>query len=740
MAYEKVLFLLLLCGGAFTMQLQGFYKVCLNHCSPTCSDLKVAEQLQFASKVKMDCKCDPDCEIYGDCCHDHPKTDQTPTFTALSVKGLALQCHTTYLTCSDFENENNIWMVSACPGDSDELEENCTGSPSLPPVSDLATGVVYKNEYCAMCNMVENIIPWRYVYQCRDQPYLGRLPGINRTVTIEDIEAGCKLCSFAAPKFNLSSSGLPSPPPRACQPHISTCLAREELFRAWDQEFYEEIVHQCTDGVFSLVQDPLSNLDSVTTYRNQYCAICNNVHAQCYRDDIPCSNIFTEPTEVVSFSLLLDVFGDGKVVVHSETEIITISVTCSPGEVFNPVSKECRSSVCPEGYAVNGGACYQSMLNTSVVNTSLDCYRFRLNDSDYEDLGNETIRVNGVLYQVVSYESGHPIICLTQNGTKEENITVLYYDYPTGYLYLTYIGCSLSVIGCALIIVTYGLFKTLRTVSGKNLINLAAVILTADLFILISGPISSHSSNSSFCTATAIILHALFLAQFSWMSIMMFEVARNFRKGIQLSPLDSNRFKKRIFFAYLVLGWSIPLSITAISVIVNFSADDLILYGVLEDGTRGSCWINHVESAIIAFIVPVALAVVFNGVCFAFIAVVLCNAWKNRRTLDTSNNASYFRILITVFTVTGLTWIFGFTAILAGTSWAWYPFIILNSAQGFVMALGFLLTIKVRTLYRDMISSSLSSVKEVSLSHSSGQAMKPHKVESETSRKETSSV
>ena len=67
-------------------------------------------------------------------------------------------------------------MVSACPEDWPasqdddvlrEVDEKCSnGSDTLPPVTDLDVGVVYKNEYCAVCHQVTNIQPWMYRYGC----------------------------------------------------------------------------------------------------------------------------------------------------------------------------------------------------------------------------------------------------------------------------------------------------------------------------------------------------------------------------------------------------------------------------------------------------------------------------------------------------------------------------------------------------------------------------------------------
>ena len=76
-----------------------------------------------------------------------------------------------------------------------------------------------------------------------------------------------------------------------------------------------------------------------------------------------------------------------------------------------------------------------------------------------------------------------------------------------------------------------------------------------------------------------------------------------------------------------------------------------------------------------------------------------------------------------MFSITGLTWIFGSLAILIGDDWAWYAFIILTSTQGLVICAAFIFTQKIVGLYKKLllpsfyqiISSKTNSTQESSL-------------------------
>ena len=457
----------------------------------------------------------------------------------------------------------------------------------------------------------------------------------------------------------------------------------------------------------------------------------------------------------IPFTITLSNLGGGQVEVSVMSESVRVAVNCPEGEAA--IGLECRPTLCPAGYAETGGRCafqinnnnsssgevmcltdlvalnssdyirvdnetvsYENLIvriiefdssgrpvvcpnNATAVGILINCpiRLVALNDSEYTDLGNDTVMLGDEIIDVIEYDGfGRPLICPPNETTIIRNTTV--YSYPTGYFILTYIGCSLSVIGSALVLLTYGIFKDLRTLPSLILMNVAAAILMNNLFILIGGPVTQAFPSLGLCATVAICLHFFFLAQFAWMSIMSFQMARTFYQARKLK-INSKGNKKKVLAFYSLFGWGVPLLIVATSIIVNFATDHLVLYGVLADGTLGSCWINHLESAIVAFVVPLVVSLVFNMVLFVIVTVFLIVAYRSHAKVNKNQNLPFFRVNVAVFSVTGLTWVFGFIAILAGTSWAWYPFIVFNSTQGFVIFIVFLLTKRVLKLYLNLL-------------------------------------
>ena len=541
-----------------------------------------------------------------------------------------------------------------------------------------------------------------------------------------------------------------------------SCLDRDILQNVtgvqWNETMYQTVKAEC----FGVTQAPVVH-DPNIIFRNKECALCNGIPEN--ETNYLCILPFDfSKRPGLSFSVFLDINNDGLIILSSDNITTTIEVSCSRTEIYDPVLRACRSidfEQCIQ--RANDGVTSAVLVNGKCItcNTQL----LALNDSNSFSYHNST----AVSYENITYAieytnvQGQPVICtnisqvldtacngslislsvsdlfsyvaadivvygseeyrvqfnnsrgesvicvdFSNNGTLVTNTTIQYYGYPIGFYVLTYIGCSLSVIGCFLVLLTYLLFKELRTLPSKILMNLALAILISNILILFGGPVAgAFPQVVELCVAIALLLHYFSLSQFSWMSIMAFEMTRTFYQAYKLRVNETKQSKRIIFTIYFIVGWSLPLLISVLTIVVNFSTEGLVLYGMLEDGTQGSCWINHVESAIVAMIVPVVISLTFNAITFVIVILFLIHAYRSQAKVKkmTKSNVSYFRLTVAVFTVSGLSWGFGFIAILTGTSWSWYPFIIFNSIQGFVIFLAFLCTKKVGKLYLSLLMS-----------------------------------
>ena len=298
-----------------------------------------------------------------------------------------------------------------------------------------------------------------------------------------------------------------------------------------------------------------------------------------------------------------------------------------------------------------------------------------------------------------------------ENGS--ENATV---EIPPQ-VYIISLFSFLSLLGCVAILLTYSLFKELRSLPGKILMNLASAILVASLFTLSSLFVVD---NVAVCRAVAVILHYTYTAEFIWMSVFSFEIARALRQANTVLISVSARMEKLGFLTYLVIGWGLPLIVVACTVAVNFTQPDFVRYGgpeKCEDGRSSCpnkyCFITEARGYIFAVFVPVGASLLFNFAAASFSGYVITRATVNRYKLHMQQTISFIRILVPVLAITGVAYvlsaIFIAISITYGYNWALYMFTALGTAQGFIVSVVFILKRRILNLYKGCFSSILLS-------------------------------
>ena len=617
------------------------------------------------------CRCDSNCNLRGElCCNLRNQSSVSRRVEDASPLDDLLKCRSIHLderTQPDWGE--SFWMVSACPTDwlpavGDDRQQkldilvNCSrGGDNFTPVTDLQTGLVYKNKYCAKCHKIQNIKEWGYTFACSLAQLWRLVLQPNFQLTSDIVQRWCLACRFRDPH----QENRAVPEGRPCVHSslvISSCLEQNYLTALTkvpiSEQLYEELKIQCQNGPFSPVASELSPVNK--PFRNQYCVLCNGIRVS--NTTLTCANPYQ------------DVYRDN-------TNHCHIEAAKTKGTNLSSIN--------------------------STLNNSLLCNEFLdlLNNSDFIQLNSQFV------IEIVGFSNRSGDICTdsSQNGTFEpNNMTITFYSsYPIALTVLTYACCSLSVIGCVFVLITYSLFKDLRTLPGKILMNLCAAIMATALFILVRILVYTLAASTEFCQTTAIFLHWLVISQFSWMTVMSCELARTMIRASRLRQTQTGGIKQNIFVTYLLVGWGIPTLLTGLSVILNYTTD------YIQYGQSSFCWIGDSNSFYAVFIAPVALSLLLNGAAFFVTTYLLVKAQRGEAKLQKQHSTSYLRIHLSVFSITGLTWVFGFVAILSKQEWAWYIFIIFTYTQGFTICAAFLFTQKVFSLYKERVWSKISS-------------------------------
>ena len=331
--------------------------------------------------------------------------------------------------------------------------------------------------------------------------------------------------------------------------------------------------------------------------------------------------------------------------------------------------------------------------------TFLDCPTalVPLNITEYTDVENGTILYENVAVTIMFYdEYGRPLVC-PSNTTSTDSFSAQLLAQLPGLQELSYIGCSLSILGTTMVLVTYTLFSELRSLAGLILMNLCIPIFAINLLFITLGPTLQSFPVKELCSTVAVALHFFYLVQFSWMSIFSCEMVRKFYLARKLLT-DSKKKERKLLVSYMFIGWCMPMVIIIISIILNVSVEGWILYGVDSDGNISLCWINHFVSSILIFLLPLVLCFSCNLLMF-LLTTFLMFSNRDASTQQKNNTFILVRVWVAVFSTTSLTWIFGFFAISSQLYWMWYPFVIFNSVQGFSIFLAFLFTKKILKLY-----------------------------------------
>ncbi|VDI70258.1 Hypothetical predicted protein, partial [Mytilus galloprovincialis] len=237
--------------------------------------------------------------------------------------------------------------------------------------------------------------------------------------------------------------------------------------------------------------------------------------------------------------------------------------------------------------------------------------------------------------------------------------------------YISAIGCGISILFLIITLVVY--FKNwnrIKSDKAKILVYLCiALILSYGLFLCLWAPLSDIKA---LCTTFAVLLHYIFLVDFSLMLAMAIEI------GVQVLYVLPTKSRVK---------WLIPICWVAPAVIVGISMGATQLEGYGD--TSDVCWLSVDNGLIWAFIGPALVIVLVNLVILALVIRTLFRTMRSKpgrsqqsksRLEKTKSGVRSICVLAPLF---GITWVFGVLSISRDLVAFQYLFAIFNSLQGF---------------------------------------------------------
>ncbi|XP_031782243.1 latrophilin Cirl isoform X2 [Nasonia vitripennis] len=269
---------------------------------------------------------------------------------------------------------------------------------------------------------------------------------------------------------------------------------------------------------------------------------------------------------------------------------------------------------------------------------------------------------------------------------------------------ITYIGCIISVVCLFLAIITFQLFRGLKSDRTTIHKNLCICLFIAEV-VFICG--IEQTWSKTLCGIVAGLLHFFFLCAFAWM----------FLEGFQLYVMLIEVFeaeKSRLRWYYLV-AYGAPLLVVGISCVIDSSGY----------GTDDYCWLSADNYFIFSFVGPVILVILANLVFLSMAIYMMCrhaNTTVSMKSKEHSRLASasgkeenalpnklqahlaWLRGAIVLVFLLGLTWTFGLLYLNKKSVIMAYIFTVLNSLQGlFIFVFHCVQNEKVRKEYRKFI-------------------------------------
>ncbi len=162
---------------------------------------------------------------------------------------------------------------------------------------------------------------------------------------------------------------------------------------------------------------------------------------------------------------------------------------------------------------------------------------------------------------------------------------------------------AFSISGALGTIITFSIFKDIRTYPIKLIIYLCVCIFLSQTFFWLAFWDQIYDSKG--CVPVAFIYHYFFLASFFW----AFSIAFNFYQMIVRRNRDAEALEKW----YHLVCWIAPMIVCVIVVSTES-------YGVIGSGSGQVCYMKTGTAVFLAFFLPGLILVSANAVIFFFIA------------------------------------------------------------------------------------------------------------------------
>ncbi|XP_064651565.1 uncharacterized protein LOC135502547 [Lineus longissimus] len=722
------------------------------------------EHSELVHYLHRSCFCDELCKVHDDCCSDFQDNVDTNegTKSTDSVYGTRLELYKKHLSLSPLTSifgyhtdgvskreaiMGTCW-VETCPEYFQEEsvrklcddDRNTYGDKFLWwPVSNMKTGITYRNMYCALCWDDREIVFWEISVGCTfSNDYTGEYFDslMADPLMADDNENSRPKRSEATTDSGIKPSDPEAGPNSAdvtpsggtdiltklqrCNKYLLNPFGIRNL-----RNFKLNIISVCPGNwTDTTVAEFCGNYtyiiyDNSTTnhlYKNIHCALCNGVREEnivCnwkHMDSITLSLGFGSSMQpFYPITVLFEPLGGRVTVTDGEKVQNDPLQNCGKNQIFDLFQQKCRKVFCPPLQEFINGTCIRRFAprvmafrplppNGSDIQPGIMCPEVKYGPEEFKILENGNVVFNGDAreFNASNFRLVNGSLYLCAHHVVSKNVSVgmvrTIYEFENAAMIISATGQIFSIVCLALNFVIYAILPPLRNTPGKTLMSLVLALFLSQLTFLVG---AGRTNNYITCVLAATLIHYFILASFVWMNALSLDLALAF-SATNLHSTDE-KAKRRRFIAFSLYGWLAPLLVVGISLVLDLFGDATgefrPRYG------RHICWISNPSAVGLLFILPLAILLTINLVLYIFTAVNIYKATVAADMVRKRDKRSLL-IYIKLSVIMGGTWIFAFVWIITKSSVVQYTFIILNSLQGAFIFFSFVFRRKVYYMLR----------------------------------------
>ena len=323
------------------------------------------------------------------------------------------------------------------------------------------------------------------------------------------------------------------------------------------------------------------------------------------------------------------------------------------------------------------------------LHTSFSRHEFRLDWSKLTiQLVNYDIKLHFDEFQIMA--DGTASVCLDRVSSFFTDVSKVPSHVST-LAVLTTVCITISITCLILTLITYGLFRTLRTLPGKNNICMIVSLLTAQITMLILPHVQRIAE---VCILFGALSHFAWLSYFACLSVCSVHMFRVFT-GRLSSHSDSNTSANKTIARYCLFSIGVPAVVVLMVVIISLATSS----GLESGYSSYRCFISEKNVFIATLVTPLILMCVSNFFFFVFTAVKIKNTPKVQK-----NKPDNLQVIVycKLFVLTGLTWIIQVVDTFLLESFLSYLSVIFNCSQGIFIFLSYTCNKRVFMLYKQL--------------------------------------